>query len=274
MSGRDCWHGKCTFCSWTTLYPNYRTRDPFDVVDEIQELVERFGVKEIMDDTGSFPAGEWLRVFCGEMIRRGLNRRVRIDCNMRFGRLSPVDYRLMREAGFRLVLFGVESANQATLDRLAKALKVEDVRSGAKAAAAAGLDVHITIMFGYPWEGEKEIAATVSLARELLARGWASTLQCTMTIPYPGTPLFKELSASGGLTTLDWDCYDMRTQIMKTPLAPEGRIKAAVREVYRGFLQPRALARRLFSTKTLFDFGFYWRGVRSLAGHLSDFGRK
>ena len=118
------------------------------------------------------------------------------------------------------------------------------------------------------------VAATVSLARELLARGWASTLQCTMTIPYPGTPLFKELSASGGLTTLDWDCYDMRTQIMKTPLAPEGRIKAAVREVYRGFLQPRALARRLFSTKTLFDFGFYWRGVRSLAGHLSDFGRK
>ncbi|NLF99987.1 MAG: B12-binding domain-containing radical SAM protein, partial [Lentisphaerae bacterium] len=23
MSGRDCWHGKCTFCSWTTLYPTY-----------------------------------------------------------------------------------------------------------------------------------------------------------------------------------------------------------------------------------------------------------
>ena len=31
---------------------------------------------------------------------------------------------LMRRAGFRLVLFGVESANQATLDRFVKALKV------------------------------------------------------------------------------------------------------------------------------------------------------
>ena len=45
MSGRDCWHGKCTFCSWTTLYPKYRTRDPIDVVDEIEMLVEKYGVK-------------------------------------------------------------------------------------------------------------------------------------------------------------------------------------------------------------------------------------
>lgn len=127
MSARDCWHGKCTFCSWTTLYPKYRTRDPLDVVDEIEELVTRYGVKEVMDDSGSFPVGEWLRTFCEEMIRRGLNRKVRIDCNMRFGRLGLEDYRLMRKAGFQFVLFGVESANQTTLDRFCKALKVEEV---------------------------------------------------------------------------------------------------------------------------------------------------
>ncbi|MFH1642629.1 MAG: B12-binding domain-containing radical SAM protein, partial [Nanoarchaeota archaeon] len=26
MAGRDCWWGKCKFCSWPTLYPKYRTR--------------------------------------------------------------------------------------------------------------------------------------------------------------------------------------------------------------------------------------------------------
>jgi radical SAM superfamily enzyme YgiQ (UPF0313 family) len=273
MSGRDCWHGKCTFCSWTTLYPKYRTREPIDVVDEIEMLVAKYGVKEIMDDSGSFPVGEWLKVFCNEVIRRGLNKKVRIDCNMRFGRLTADDYRLMRKAGFRLVLFGVESANQATLDRLNKALKVEDVEKGAKWASEAGLDVHLTFMFGYPWEGPKEIANTVRLARRLLANGHASTLQCTMTIPYPGTPLFKELAAGDGLTTLDWDEYDMRRQIMKTPLATEEEIKCAIRDVYRGFLQPRALLHRLASTRTLFDFSFYYRGIRSLIGHLLDFRR-
>ena len=271
MSGRDCWHAKCTFCSWTTLYPTYRTRDPIDVVDEIEMLVSKYGIKELMDDSGSLPVGKWLETFCNEIIRRGLHKKLRIDCNMRFGRLTFEDYKLMRRAGFRLVLFGVESANQETLDRFVKALKVEDVEKGAEWASKAGLDVHLTFMFGHAWEGQKEIANTVALARKLLANGHASTLQCTLTIPYPGTPLFAELKANDGLNTLDWDEYDMRRAITKTPLATEAEIKCAIQDVYRGFLQPAALWHRLTSTRTLFDFGFYYRGVRSLLGHLLDF---
>ena len=271
MSGRDCWHAKCTFCSWTTLYPTYRTRDPVDVVNEIEELVTKYGVKEVMDDSGSFPIGTWLKTFCDEMIRRGLPKRVRLDCNMRFGALTLDDYRLMRRAGFQFVLFGVESANQATLDRFCKRLKVADVEDGAAWATKAGLDVHLTFMFGHAWEGPDEIANTVALARKMLANGHAKTLQCTLTIPYPGTPLFKELKASDGLHTLDWDEYDMRRAITKTPKASEAEIKCAIQQVYRGFLQPGALWHRLTSTRTLFDFGFYYRGVRSQLGHLLDF---
>ncbi len=269
MSGRDCWHGKCTFCSWTTLYPRYRVRKVQDVVDEIEMLVEKYGVKEIMDDSGSFPVGPWLTEFCNEIIARGLNRKLRIDCNMRFGRLTLEDYRLMRRAGFQFVLFGVESANQGTLDRFCKALKVEDVVKGAQWATEAGLDVHVTFMFGHAWEGKEEIAKTVALARKLLAKGWAKTLQCTLTIPYPGTPLFRELKANDALTTLDWDEYDMRRAITKTPLVSEDEIKCAIRTVYRGFLQPAALW-HLFR-RNLFNFGFYYRGLRYLIGHLLDF---
>jgi radical SAM superfamily enzyme YgiQ (UPF0313 family) len=269
MSGRDCWHAKCTFCSWTTLYPRYRVRKVKDVVDEIEMLVEKYGVKEIMDDSGSFPVGQWLTDFCNEMISRGLPKKVRIDCNMRFGRLTLDDYKLMRKAGFQFVLFGVESANQETLDRFCKCLKVEDVEKGARWATEAGLDVHVTFMFGHAWEGPKEIANTVALARKLLAKGWAKTLQCTLTIPYPGTPLFKELKANDGLNTLDWDEYDMRRAITKTPLASEDEIKCAIRKVYRGFLQPAALW-HLFR-RNLFNIAFYYRGFRYLLGHLLDF---
>ena len=190
---------------------------------------------------------------------------------MRFGRLTYEDYVLMRRAGFQFVLFGVESANQYTLDRFVKKLKVEDVEKGCEWAHKAGLNVHVTFMFGHAWEGRPEIANTVRLARKLLAKGWASTLQCTLTIPYPGTPLFKELEAADGLVTTDWDEYDMRRAITKTPLVTEAEIKCAIQEVYRGFLQPGALWHRLTTTRTLFDFGFYYRGVRSLIGHLVDF---
>lgn len=232
-------------------------------------LVEKYGIRELMDDSGSLPVGSWLTTFCNEIIRRGLPKKLRIDCNMRFGRLGLEDYRLMRRAGFRLVLFGVESANQTTLDRFVKNLKVSDVEQGAAWASQAGLDVHLTFMFGHAWEGPKEIANTVALARRLLANGHAATLQCTLTVPYPGTPLFRELKANAGLTTLDWDEYDQRRAITRTPLASEDEIKCAIRQVYRGFLQPMALC-HLFC-RNLLDVGFYYRGLRYLIGHLMDF---
>jgi len=271
MAGRDCWHGKGTFCSWTTLYPNFRSRDPLDVVNEIGELIEKYKVKEIMDDTGTFPVGEWLKTFCNEMIKRGYNKRVSIDCNMRFGILKPEDFKLMKEAGFRFMLFGLESANQSTLDRLVKGVKVGDVLAGVEMASRAGLDVHVTVMFGYPWETPEEIGRTVALARELLIRGIAYTLQVTLVIPYPGTPLFKEMEEKGQLTTRNWDDFDMRMNVMKGNVS-EAEIKAAIRKVYRAFLNPVSIWNRLARTQHLWDdIKFYWRGFLSLTGHLRDF---
>jgi len=271
MSGRDCWHGRCTFCSWTTLYPSFRTRDPKEVVEEIGHLIERYGVREIMDDTGCMPVGPWLKTFCEELIARGYNKRVRIDCNMRFGRLTEEEYRLMRKAGFRLVLFGMESANQDTLDRLSKGIRVEQILDGARAAARAGLNVHVTVMIGYPWESEAEVEKTVRSARALLRKGYAYTLQVTMLIPYPGTPLFRELDAAGLLLTKNWDEYDMRRQVMKAGVSEEVT-KGAVRRIYRAFLLPGTILHRLASTREpLTDLKFYWRGLLSLLGHFRDF---
>jgi len=273
MAGRDCWHGRCTFCSWTTLYPAYRTREPLDVIAEIGELI-RLGVREIMDDTGCFPAGEWLTEFCQLMIIRGYHKRVRLDCNMRFGRLTLDDYKLMRRAGFRFVLFGLESANQPTLDRLDKALTVQQIRDGARWATQAGLDVHVTVMLGYPWETAEDVANTVRLARELLRKGHAYTLQVTQVIPYPGTPLFRECREKGWLLTEDWDAFDMRGPVMQSALSA-CETQAAIRSIYRAFFHPETLLRRLLSTRNpLDDLRFYWRGFKSIAGHLRDFGGK
>lgn len=134
MAARDCWHHKCTFCSWTTLYPRYLVRSPEKLLDEVGILIEKYGVKEIMDDSGAFPVGDWLRTFCRGMIERGYNKKVIMDCNMRFGALSLEDYKLMKQAGFRFVLFGLESANQSTLDRIQKNEKIEDMIESCKLA--------------------------------------------------------------------------------------------------------------------------------------------
>ena len=270
MAGRDCWWHKCTFCAWTVLYPKFRVRTPESVVDEIGMLIERYKVKEIFDDTGTFPAGKWLENFCQRMIERGYNHKIRIGCNLRYGRLNQEQYLLMRKAGFRYLLFGVESANQETLDHINKGIRVNDIINGCRMAKKAGLEPHLTVMIGFPWETKEDAIRTVNLAKEIFKQGYADTLQATIVIPYPGTLLFNECQAKGWLTTQDWDDYDMRQPVMRTPMG-EADIKQATQELYKIFFTPRYILRRLVSIRSLSDVKFTSRGARKVFGHLKDF---
>ena len=273
MSGRDCWWGKCKFCSWPTLYPTFRVRSVSNVLGEIDILVKRYGVKEIMDDTGTFPVGKWLSDFCEGMIERKLNKKLNLDCNMRFGASTFEEYALMKKAGFRLVLFGLESANQKTLDKINKNLKVEDIVKSCESARKAGLYPHITIMFGYPLESYEEALNTLNLGRWLLKKGIAYTVQATVVIPYPGSKLFDECKANGELLSEDWDDYDMKSAVMKTPY-PSGKIKELVQGIYSVALNPEFVTRRVFSIRSIRDISYFFRGFKKVIGHIFDFSRQ
>jgi len=272
MAARDCWWGKCSFCSWTTIYPGakYRAQSPEKMLDEVGMLVKKYGVREIMDDSGTFPVGEWLAEFCQGMIKRGYNKRVKIDCNMRFGILGEQEYKMMAKAGFRFILFGLESANQKTLDRIDKNLKIEKIAEGVKFAKQAGLDPHITVMMGYPWETKEDARKTIELAQHLFKCGYVDTLQATIVIPYPGTPLFKECKENGWLLTEDWDRYDMREQIMSSPVSGED-IKELTQMLYKSFISPQFFLRKVLSIRGADDLRFFWRAGKKIIGHLTDF---
>jgi radical SAM superfamily enzyme YgiQ (UPF0313 family) len=273
MSGRDCWWAKCSFCSWPNLYNKFRSRSVENVLDEIGVLIERYGAREIMDDSGTFPAGGWLKDFCEGMIRRGYNRKVNLDCNMRFGALSQEDYRLMKKAGFRLLLFGIESASQNTLDRINKNVRVGDIIDSCKLARRCGLYPHITIMFGYPWESYDDALKTLGLGKWLLRKGYAYTMQATVVIPYPGSPLFEECKTNGWLKTQDWSAFDMKAPLMYSPI-PNEKIMELVQSLYAVALHPEFIFNRIRSISGLDDFSFFFRAVPRVFGHIFDFRHK
>jgi radical SAM superfamily enzyme YgiQ (UPF0313 family) len=270
MVGRDCWWGKCRFCSWTTTYPRFRIRRPESLLDEIGMLIERYGVREVFDDTGTFPTGKWLERFCQGMIDRGYNEKIHFSCNMRFGVLRQEHYNLLKRAGFRMLLFGLESANQATLDRLDKGIRVEDITAGCEMARKAGLEPHLTVMVGYPWETKKDAKRTLDLARELFGKGYADTLQATLVVPYPGTPLFEECRRNGWLKTEEWEKYDMRSNVMHSPMDDE-EVNELIQNLYKVFFTPQYLVRKLLSIRSLSDLHFVRKGIAAISGHLRDF---
>jgi radical SAM superfamily enzyme YgiQ (UPF0313 family) len=223
-AAHGCWHGKCTFC--VERRSKYYARTVNSVMAEIATC-QALGFKEIFDDSGTFPDGKWLIDFCLKKIDLGL--KIPISCNMRIG--ANVGFKLMKRAGFRMLLFGIESGNQKTLDRLQKGVKVEQIIKDLKRAAKAGLAPHIAVMFGYAWESKEEEFETLKLVHYLLRKGYAKTAQASRsTIP--------------GVDTL----------------TDEDRPKP--RDIYRIGYHPEFWLNKLKDLRSWADVKYLWRGIR------------
>ena len=272
-SGRDCWWNRCSFCVWDhTLNPkgSYRSLKPERLFEEVKQLVDKYGIKEIFDDAGTFMVGPDLRKFCKLLIDSGYNKKVVFNCNMRLNALKRQDYELMAKANFRFILYGMESANQKTLDKLDKGLKVAEIKQGAKMAKLAGLEPHLTVMLGYPWEDYRDALRTIKLAKECVEEGWVDTLQTTILIPYPGTPLWKECKENGWLLTEKYQDYDMRKPVMKSPLTEDEILKLS-RLLYSSVITPKFVWRKLTSMRSLDDFKFNLFATWKFLSHFKEF---
>ncbi len=274
MAGRDCWwrkDGGCTFCSWTSIFPTWRVTSPKKFLDEIEKLI-KLGVKEIFDDTGTFPIGSWLEEFCQGMIDRGYNKKIRLGCNMRANAIKDQEtYNLMARAGFKFILYGLESANQKTLDKLNKGEIVKDIVKATQMAKKAGLWPHVTCMVGYPWENRLEAKKTIDLTRWLFKEGYIDSLQATIVIPYPGTALFKEAEEKGWLKTKNWDQYDMKEPVLITNMEDQevlDLVKSLYRSIFSFGFVFRKLKQGLSSSDT---FSYYWRLFLKFFSKLKDF---
>ena len=185
MASNLCWWGKCTFCIDTAKLQageKRGLRSVCHVLEEIDDLI-RLGFREVFDDSGTFPIGDWLDEFCKRMISMRRNKKIVLGCNMKPISEKVVPFKLMKEAGFRFILVGLESANQKTIDIIRKGQESEKVIENMKAMNKAGLEVHLTSMFGYPWETHEDAMKTVAEIHYLLRKGYVKTAQASVYMP-------------------------------------------------------------------------------------------
>ncbi len=194
---------------------------------------------------------------------------------MRFGALTFEEYKFIKKAGFRMLLFGLESGNQETLDWLNKGINVQDTIDGCRMAREAGLEPHITIMVGYPWENREDALRTLRLAKMLMENGWAATLQSTVVMPYPGTKLYAEALENGWFRVdpKDYDRFDMKEPVLSTPdMVPEEVMKICD-EIYKVFLSPKYMLKQLVRIRSLRDVKYSVKGAAKVLGHVKDFAK-
>lgn len=268
--------GRCTFCVWQYTFwgVGARMRPVADVVGEIEHLVERYGVAEVFDDNESGPLWnkEWLRAFVEEMERRDLPRRVRFSTNARADNLSMEVVALCKRLNVRLLKVGLESGNNDTLRRLKKDETIEEITDGVLRAKRAGMVVLLTTMVGYPWETEEGARQTWDATRRLMLAHthFGDSLQASVVIPYPGTPLYQKAIREGWfvIDPHDYDRFDQSQPVLRTEIDTT----AWCRKMWAIMKHPAFLIRSALTVRSRSDLRLAWNGLRSLRGHLHDYG--
>ncbi len=257
MTARGC-PGNCIFC--TSARTPLRSRSPEHVVDEIQELQARYGIREISfyDDTFTVFKRN-VSHLCELMIERGID--VTWCC---FARADCVNRPLlvkMRDAGCHQILFGIESADPQILRNIRKPIRLERVRRAVRMAQDVGINVRAAFMLGNVGETVETMRRTIAFAKELNP----DIALFNITVPFPGTEMFEWAKKHGYLRTRDWRNYDIASSVLELPTVSGKDVNRMYREAHHSFyFRPRYLLGRLGRIRSLEDVKMNFRALRSV----------
>lgn len=254
FSSRGC-PFRCIYCGSIALYgKKFRARSAKNVVDEIEECVKKFGIKEIFfrDETFTLDKKRVLDI-CKEIKSRGLD--ITWMCNSRVDTVDKEMMVEMKKAGCHTIKYGVESGVQRILDSLNKGITVEGTLQTFKWMHEVGLSSVAHLMIGSPGETKEDIEQTIKFAKKL-DPDFASF---NITTPYPGTQLFD--SFIGKVNLSNYSAFDIEkahekaifntswSNLSKEEL--EGLFDRSHREFY---IRPSYIIKRLIRQRSLNEF--------------------
>lgn len=211
MSTRGCPY-LCKYCaSHITWRRKLRFRSPEKVVDEIEMLMNDFGVKSIhfADDNFTFYRDHAVAV-CNEIIERNLDITWGCPNGVRADRVDKDLLLLMKKAGCNMLSFGIESGSQEILKNIKKALALSKVPSVIKNAKDCGITTFGFFVLGLPGETRETIRETIDFSKNIaLDRAWFFIFA-----PLPGSELFDEWVKGKNLSEIDWGLLDTYTGIV------------------------------------------------------------
>jgi len=253
LSSRGCVYS-CSYCSLLYMNNHYRERDPYKVVDEIEYLVDKFNVKQIGFVDPIFPFSRKTGItFSLEMIKRGLNKKLVWICETRVDKVDKELLGFMQEAGCRRILYGIESSSQDTLDNVCKNTSVDLVKKNISDTRKLNIQTAGLFMLGFTNETRAMMEDTIRLAKELDL----DFAKFAITVPFPGSELYRSLVQSGKLKRTDWENFvtfnPNQNKLVSVNEHVSARDLVALQRIaHRKFyLRPQLIWRHLFRIKSI-----------------------
>ncbi|MBN1879094.1 radical SAM protein [bacterium] len=222
----------CMFCVKNMYGVGFRTKSIPQFIGEIDYIIDRVGARTAYFIDLEFTVNRKMaEAVSHHLINRGSPLQWCVQT-----RADSVDLpllKLMRQAGCRIVHFGVETGSEKIRKTLNKGITFEQIEKGLRAAREAGMQTVCFFMFGLPGETLEDMDETIRFARKLNP----TFASFHIALPYPGTQFHNQVAAD-----LKGDLFPKAY----TGIVPYESLEHVTMKAFRSFyLRPRYVAGRL-----------------------------
>ncbi len=263
MTSRGCPY-QCTFCDRAIFGTSYRFRSAKNVVDEIEELINKYGAKELkfFDDTFTLDKKRLYKIF-DLMKERGI--KIGWCCLTRTNHVTKEMLQRMKDAGCWQVLYGLESGDDKMLQLLKKGTTVAQNEQAVKWAHEVGLSVRADFIMGTPGDTLESMQKTLNFAIKMNM----DLAHFNKFTPYPGTELYRILIDKGYKFDFSKSCSQLDHSIIM--YVPDGidkeEYKKFIDNAYKKYyLRPKYLAKQVINIRSFEDINRYWAGFKAIIG--------
>ncbi len=191
FTSRGCPY-RCTFCSRNVFGRKFRAFSANKVVEEIEMLISRYGVKQIdiLDDcfTQDIKRAEEILDL---IIKKKLNILINVQNGIRVENLTYAMVKKMKKAGFFKIAIGCESGNDKILKEIKKDSDLNKIKQAIKWFKKEKMIVFCFFMLGFPNDDKKTILDTINFSIE----ADPMSVNISTLIPFPGTEIYSQMKS-------------------------------------------------------------------------------
>jgi magnesium-protoporphyrin IX monomethyl ester (oxidative) cyclase len=204
FTSRGCPYN-CVFCTHHIMWGRkWRGRSPKNVVDEIEQVVKTYNVKQIdfLDDNMTFDKNRMEKI-CDLIVKRGLHIEWFTPNGVRADTLDEKLLIKMKKSGCKKIRVAPESGVQRVVDQIVKKnLDLKSVERAVILCKKVGIKVGCFFVIGLIGETKEEIKQTIDFAYKLRQLG-AESFVFSIATPIHGTELYEQAKKGGFLR----DCF-------------------------------------------------------------------
>lgn len=227
LGSRGCF-APCEYCAYRTNF-KWRMRSPANVVDELQYLKEKYGIRAVLFRDPMFTGNNNRAQLIAElMIERKLDLEWACETALEFLTEPLID--LLHRAGLRSINVGVESGNDAVLMDVQRRMHQQrESEHLVEYCHKKGIRISAFYCIGLPADTEDTINETIEYAKRL------STHVATFNIftPYPGTPLYERVKDE--IFDHNWLHYTSFTPVHRHPILDPKKLEKLREKAFVSF---------------------------------------